>query len=83
MWLPGAQAAILESWRATQQGSAVAGREPAQHLPSPSSLYTRGTFGITLRALGMDGPGGKHNMHGKAEEGCGVKGSMPLWDNLP
>lgn len=82
-WLPGAQAAILESWRATQQGLAVAGREPANILPS--SLCIRATFGITLRALGMDGPGGKHNMQGKAGEGqlCGTKGSMPLWGNVP
>lgn len=78
VWLPGAQAAIPESWRATQQGLAVAGKGPAQHLPFPSSLCT---FGITLRALGMDGPGGEHNMQGKAEEGqlCGMRGSMPLW----
>lgn len=39
MWLPGAQAAIPGSWRATQQGLATAGRGPAQHLPSLSGLW--------------------------------------------
>lgn len=82
MWLPGAQRVIPDSWRATQRGVAVAGRGPAQHLPFPSSLCT---FGITLRPLGMNGPGRKHKKQGKAEEGrlCGMKRSMPLWGNVP
>lgn len=63
MWLPGAQQPSLRAGELHSRGW----QGPCSAPSLSSSLYTQDTFGITLRASDMDGPGGNGNIQGKAE----------------
>lgn len=63
MWLPGAEQPFPRAGELHSRGW----QGPCSAPSLPSSLCTQGTFGITLRALGMDGPGGNGNIQEKAE----------------
>lgn len=63
MWLPGAEQPFPRAGELHSRGW----QGPCSAPSLSSSLCTQGTFGIILRALGMDGPGGNGNIQEKAE----------------